>query len=61
MEERRVPPQPASSGAVDPARSLAIGDFWFEYPFYDNGPWPEETGIVAPSNSSLWETRPRRS
>jgi hypothetical protein len=26
---------------------LAIGDSWFEYPLYDNGPVFEETGIVA--------------
>jgi hypothetical protein len=31
-----------------PLDFLAIGDSWFEYPLYDNGPLPEETGIVAP-------------
>jgi hypothetical protein len=31
-----------------PLDFLAIGDSWFEYPLYDNGPLFEETGIVAP-------------
>jgi hypothetical protein len=30
-----------------PLDFLAIGDSWFEYPIYDNGPIPGETGIVA--------------
>jgi hypothetical protein len=30
-----------------PLDFLAIGDSWFEYPLYDNGPFLEETGIVA--------------
>jgi hypothetical protein len=31
-----------------PLDFLAIGDSWFEYPLYDNGPFFEETAIVAP-------------
>jgi hypothetical protein len=34
--------------AQTPLDFLAIGDSWFEYPLYDNGPMFEETGIVAP-------------
>lgn len=30
-----------------PLDFLAIGDSWFEYPIYNNGPLLEETGIVA--------------
>ena len=30
-----------------PLDFLAIGDSWFEYPLYNNGPLFEETGIVA--------------
>jgi hypothetical protein len=30
-----------------PLDVFAIGDSWFEYPLYNNGPWLEETGIVA--------------
>ena len=30
-----------------PLDFLAIGDSWFEYPIYDNGPIPGETEIVA--------------
>jgi hypothetical protein len=30
-----------------PLDFLAIGDSWFEYPLYNNGPFFEETGIVA--------------
>lgn len=30
-----------------PLDFLAIGNSWYEYPLYDNGPIPEQTGIVA--------------
>ena len=30
-----------------PLDFLAIGDSWFEYPLYNNGPFLEETAIVA--------------
>jgi hypothetical protein len=30
-----------------PLDFLALGDSWFEYPIYNNGPWFEETGIVS--------------
>jgi hypothetical protein len=42
----RLGPQAAAPST--PLDLVAIGDSWFEYPLYDNGPWPEETGIVAP-------------
>jgi hypothetical protein len=35
--------------AALPLDFLAIGDSWFEYPLYDNGPLLEETGVVAQS------------
>ncbi len=39
---------PRATAAKTPLDFLAIGDSWFEYPLYDNGPIWEETGIVAP-------------
>jgi hypothetical protein len=45
---RRSRRNPRAAAQQAPLDLLAIGDSWFEYPVYDNGPWPEETGIVAP-------------
>jgi hypothetical protein len=45
---RRSRRNPRAAAQEAPLDLLAIGDSWFEYPVYDNGPWPEETGIVAP-------------
>jgi hypothetical protein len=45
---RRSRRKPRTASQQTPLDLLAIGDSWFEYPVYDNGPWPEETGIVAP-------------
>jgi hypothetical protein len=41
----------AATGATPnpPLDFLAIGDSWFEYPLYDNGPLLEATAIVAPA------------
>ena len=45
---RRSRLSPRAAAAQTPLDLLAIGDSWFEYPLYDNGPIPDETGIVAP-------------
>lgn len=45
---RRSRLSPQAAAPSTPLDLVAIGNSWFEYPLYDNGPWPEETGIVAP-------------
>ena len=47
-KSRQARLNPRAAAAKTPLDFLAIGDSWFEYPLYDNGPIPEETGIVAP-------------
>jgi hypothetical protein len=43
-QQRNLQQQQSSNVPLD---FLAIGDSWFEYPLYDNGPVFEETGIVS--------------
>lgn len=47
-KSRRSRRKTRAAAAQTPLDLLAIGDSWFEYPLYDNGPFPDETGIVAP-------------
>lgn len=47
-KSRRSRLSPKATATQTPLDLLAIGNSWFEYPLYDNGPIFEETGIVAP-------------
>jgi hypothetical protein len=48
LARRRAPSKHRRALPKVPLDFLAIGDSWFDYPLYDNGPILEQTSIVAP-------------